>query len=84
MFYIIIFLRILVLFHSDSIVFDDFVYVFRAIFPLPDHDSLLIFQNKVSSEEFQSTEGLPDQNTCNLCGMERLLLNPLLDFVVSV
>ncbi|KAK3124536.1 hypothetical protein QOZ80_7BG0588030 [Eleusine coracana subsp. coracana] len=32
--------------------------------------------NKVSSEEFQSNEGLPDQNTCNLCGMERLLFEP--------
>ncbi|TVU26469.1 hypothetical protein EJB05_29017 [Eragrostis curvula] len=46
---------------------------------LRDHMSSLnqhICQSKVSSEEFQSTEGLPDQNTCNLCGMERLLFEP--------
>ncbi|KAL6862394.1 hypothetical protein ACP4OV_016735 [Aristida adscensionis] len=35
----------------------------------------------VTSEEPQSTEGLPDQNICGLCGMERLsLLNLLHDF----
>jgi E1A/CREB-binding protein len=28
----------------------------------------------VTTEELQS--GLPDQNTCNLCGMERLLFEP--------
>ncbi|XP_044963965.1 probable histone acetyltransferase HAC-like 3 [Hordeum vulgare subsp. vulgare] len=33
-----------------------------------------IFPNKVITEEDQS--GLPDQNTCNLCGMERLLFEP--------
>ncbi|XP_051203530.1 probable histone acetyltransferase HAC-like 3 isoform X1 [Lolium perenne] len=30
--------------------------------------------SKVTMEELQS--GLPDQNTCNLCGMERLLFEP--------
>ncbi|KAM0905215.1 hypothetical protein ACQ4PT_017504 [Festuca glaucescens] len=30
--------------------------------------------SKVTTEELQS--GLPDQNTCNLCGMERLLFEP--------
>ncbi|KAL6658234.1 hypothetical protein ACP70R_003820 [Stipagrostis hirtigluma subsp. patula] len=30
----------------------------------------------MTSEEPQSTEGLPDQNTCSLCGMERLLFEP--------
>ncbi|KAL6868163.1 hypothetical protein ACP4OV_015008 [Aristida adscensionis] len=34
------------------------------------------FLSMVISEEPQSTEGLPDQNTCNLCGMERLLFEP--------
>jgi E1A/CREB-binding protein len=43
---------------------------------MSDHDSLYILQSKVPSEEFQSTEGLPDQNTCSLCGMERLLFEP--------
>ncbi|KAM3373039.1 hypothetical protein ACQJBY_019785 [Aegilops geniculata] len=33
-----------------------------------------IFLNKAITEEDQS--GLPDQNTCNLCGMERLLFEP--------
>ncbi|XP_062196982.1 probable histone acetyltransferase HAC-like 3 isoform X2 [Phragmites australis] len=31
---------------------------------------------KVTSEEIQLIEGLPDQNTCSLCGMERLLFEP--------
>ncbi|BAE95818.1 putative p300/CBP acetyltransferase-related protein 2 [Oryza sativa Japonica Group] len=33
-------------------------------------------QSKVPTEELLSVEGLPDQNTCNLCGMERLLFEP--------
>lgn len=28
------------------------------------------------SQEFPSIDGLPDQNTCSLCGMERLLFEP--------
>ncbi|KAL5227419.1 hypothetical protein ABZP36_015684 [Zizania latifolia] len=32
--------------------------------------------SKVPTEELLSVEGLPDQNTCNLCGMERLLFEP--------
>ncbi|XP_062197213.1 probable histone acetyltransferase HAC-like 3 isoform X2 [Phragmites australis] len=32
--------------------------------------------SKVASEEFQLIEGLPDQNTCSLCGKERLLFEP--------
>jgi E1A/CREB-binding protein len=46
------------------------IYLYRAIINMLDHVSLYIFQSKVSSE------GLPDQNTCSLCGMERLLFEP--------
>ncbi|XP_040378616.1 probable histone acetyltransferase HAC-like 3 isoform X1 [Oryza brachyantha] len=35
-----------------------------------------ISQSKAPTEELLSVEGLPDQNTCNLCGMERLLFEP--------
>lgn len=30
----------------------------------------------MTSQEFPSIDGLPDQNTCSLCGMERLLFEP--------
>lgn len=47
---------------------------------LRDHMSSLINQHtclsKVISQEFPSIDGLPDQNTCSLCGMERLLFEP--------
>ncbi|PVH37653.1 hypothetical protein PAHAL_5G053700 [Panicum hallii] len=47
---------------------------------LRDHMSSLINQHtclsKVTSQEIQVIEGLPDQNTCSLCGMERLLFEP--------
>ncbi|KAF8755803.1 hypothetical protein HU200_011275 [Digitaria exilis] len=46
---------------------------------LRNHMTSLISQhtclNKVISQEIHS-EGLPDQNTCSLCGMERLLFEP--------
>nr|XP_034595112.1 probable histone acetyltransferase HAC-like 3 isoform X2 [Setaria viridis] len=47
---------------------------------LRDHLSSLINQHtclsKVISQEIQLIEGLPDQNTCSFCGMERLLFEP--------
>lgn len=47
---------------------------------LRDHMSSLInqhtCQSKVTSQEFPSIDGLPDQNTCSLCGMEKLLFEP--------
>ncbi|CAL5078482.1 unnamed protein product [Urochloa decumbens] len=45
-----------------------------------DHMSSLINQHtclgKLASQEIQNNEGLPDQNTCSLCGMEKLLFEP--------
>ncbi|XP_034580614.1 probable histone acetyltransferase HAC-like 3 isoform X2 [Setaria viridis] len=45
-----------------------------------DHLSSLINQHtclgKLTSQETQNNEGLPDQNTCSLCGMEKLLFEP--------
>ncbi|KAG8045524.1 hypothetical protein GUJ93_ZPchr0008g14123 [Zizania palustris] len=38
-----------------------------------NHDTCV---SKVLTEELVSVEGLPDQNTCNLCGMERILFDP--------
>ncbi|CAO2170527.1 unnamed protein product [Urochloa humidicola] len=47
---------------------------------LRDHMSCLINQHtclgKLASQEIQNNEGLPDQNTCSLCGMEKLLFEP--------
>jgi len=59
----------------NSIVLD-FIYLFRTVVHIPDHDFPLLFQSKVTSQEIQVMEGLPDQNTCSLCGMERLLFEP--------
>ncbi|OEL25360.1 putative histone acetyltransferase HAC-like 3, partial [Dichanthelium oligosanthes] len=54
----------------------DFTYLFRAIVHILDHDFSCLFQSKVTYQEIQLIEGVHDQNTCSLCGMERLLFEP--------
>ncbi|WVZ61083.1 hypothetical protein U9M48_011009 [Paspalum notatum var. saurae] len=47
---------------------------------LRDHMSSLVNQNtclsKVTSQEPPSIDGTPDQNTCSMCGMEKILFEP--------